>query len=345
MKLQKSFLAIGVVGMLLVGAVGMTQTKGVSKVNKEAYATYLQECDYLNTLGFKGYAPKETKVRFFDGDYDFVVSAGEEWKKESPVLNVLAGTTWQVGEEYQAVVPVYEKLQGLTEMVGNIQKLQEVVKEEDREVAATGEDRDARAAETENASAEEKDQANNSLYSETMYVTTICHEVFHCWQFTNFEDQIVNGTHNYSGDRETIITEEIDSVEELAASVEREVNLYRDAYFTENLNTKKELVAAALQESAKRGEKLSDNAKNVEYFIETLEGSAQYVEAMSFRHLTSEEEFESQYLDEFVYSGGSGKYYRIGLYQCLLLDQLSGDWQAEFSFENSPSTILQNMVQ
>lgn len=333
MKLHKSDLAIGAVGILLVGAVCMTQTKGVSIINKEAYATYLQECDYLNTLGFKGFEPKETKVRFFDGEYDFVADGSGEWKKESPVLNVIAGTTWQVDGEYQAVVPVYAKLQGLTEVVGNIQKLQEIVKEEE-----TG---------AENASMEEGkgQQETNSVYSETMHVTTICHEVFHCWQFTAFEDQIVNGTHCYTGDREVIITEEIDSEEDLAASVEKEVNLYREAWFTEDLNIKKELVVAALQEGTRRAKKLSDNARNVEYFVETLEGSAQYIEAMSFRHLTSEEEFESLYLNEFVYSGGSEKYYRIGLYQCLLLDQLNSDWKKDFSFENSHSTLLQNMLQ
>lgn len=39
-------------------------------------------------------------------------------------------------------------------------------------------------------------------------------------------------------------------------------------------------------------------------------------------------------LGEFVYAGGSGKYYSIGLYQCLLPEQLEADWQEEFSFEN-----------
>lgn len=326
MKTWKSICIMGAIGVALVGAVVITGTKDVGEVNKEAYATYLNECDNLKKLGFENFTPESTKVRFFDGDNDFVVNNSNEWKKENPVLNVIAGTIWQVGEEYQALIPVYEKMQGLTEVAEGVSILQDGVKNSEVDNGITN-------------------RQKNITFSENMYVSTICHEVFHSWQFSNFEDQIVEGAQGYTGDREAIIVAEIDNNEEMAASVEREVNFYREAYFTEDIDAKKELICEAVNESRERAEKLSDTAKFTEYYLTTLEGSAQYVEAMSYRDLSSEEEYEAQYLGEFVYSGGSGKYYTIGLYQCLLLDQLDVDWQEGFSFENSPSTILENMVE
>lgn len=325
MKTWKSVCIFGAIGVVLAGAVLITGKKGVGEVNKEAYTNYLNECDNLKKLGFANFTPENTKIRFFDGDNDFVVDGSNEWKKEKPVLNVIAGTVWQVGDEYQALVPVYEKMHGLTEAVEGVRIMQDGMNNQ-----VKGDD---------NGNARQ-----DSTFSEDSFVSTICHEAFHCWQFANFEEQILKRSQGFTGDREAVIVEEIDKKEEMAASVEREVNLYRDAYFTKDTETKKKLIAEALKEGADRADKLSADGKFTEYYLETLEGSAQYIEAMSFRDLTSEEEFKAQYLGEFVYCGGSGKYYTIGLYQCLLLDQLNVDWQEEFSFENSPSTILENML-
>lgn len=315
MRKNRVNIIYAVVGIILCTAVIATRSEGSGKTEQRAYEAYLEESGRLSELGFTGFVPKETKVRFFDGENDLVADTSGEWKKEKPVLNVLAGSIWQVGDEYQVLVPVYEKMNGLLEVMDDLQKVQ-------------GEAWEPR-----------------SIYSEEMYTATICHEAFHCWQMGRFEDQILNRAYSYDGDRERIISEEIDNVPEMAASVEREAKLYRKAYFTEDQGEKKALAAEALRESAGRREKLSTNAGRVEYYVETLEGSAMYVEAMAYRDLTSEEEFEKQYLGEFVYSGGSSKYYTIGMYRCLLLDQLGTGWQAEFNYVCSPSILLEKVLE
>lgn len=306
------YLVYGALGIVLSGALAATAGKGLSEVNRKAYETYIGEGEKLSDLGFKWYRPEEIKVRFFDGDKDYVSRPDGEFQKEAPVLDVLAGTAWQVGEEYQVVVPVYEKLSGMTELLGGANML-----------------------------SDEEEEMN---YSETMYVATIAHEAFHCWQFSRFEEQITKDLPEEGMDRETIITEEIDSHEELKASVLREAKLWQEAYAEEDRASKLELIKEALKEAQERNENMSQVARTAEYFVETLEGSAQYVEACTYRNLTSEEEYNDYYMGEFEYHNGSGKYYTLGLYQCLVLDQVAEGWQQEFTYENNASTILANVV-
>ena len=99
MRKNRVNIIYAVVGIILCTAVIATRSEGSGKTEQRAYEAYLEESGRLSELGFTEFVPKETKVRFFDGENDLVADTSGEWKKEKPVLNVLAGSIWQVGDE------------------------------------------------------------------------------------------------------------------------------------------------------------------------------------------------------------------------------------------------------
>ncbi|MDO5154982.1 MAG: hypothetical protein Q4D51_03360 [Eubacteriales bacterium] len=316
MKKKIGYMIYGAVGVLLCGAMVFTSSFGLSRVNQEAYDKFLTESDVLEKLAFDGFAAKNYKVRFFDGEQDFVMQKDAEMKKDKETLDVIAATAVEVDDEYQVLVPVYEKMQGVTQLVDGVSSLQ-------------------------NADAQPKELES---FSQEMYVAAICHEAFHCWQFTKFEEQIENGIGDEGQDREAVITSEIDANDQYVKSIEHEMECLQNAYNETALNQKYAFIKDALAEEAKRQDSVSDAACRVEKFVETLEGSAQYVEAMAYRDMTSEASFEKHYLADFKYTDGSGKYYTMGLMKCLILDQVSENWQSDFSYENNASKMLEKVV-
>lgn len=316
MKKLLTYTGFILTGITLTTIAVCTSDKGLSDVNKEAYKAFVNESNKVEELGFTNYETDDFKVRIFDGDNDYVGTSDGKWSKEKALLDVIAGTTLPVNDEYQAIVPSYEKMKGLTDIVGGIASLQN----------------------------DGEEAFSNDTFTENMYTATICHEVFHSWQLTNFEDSIVNGSHSYNGDREAIILNEIDTNEELKASVCKEAELLYKAYFENDTEQKYNLIKEALKESEERNVKLSENAANTEYFVENIEGSARYIEAMAYKDLAGEEEFNDYYLGEFTYIDGSEKYYTLGFLRCLLLDQVNPGWQSEFTYDNGCTNILADVV-
>ncbi len=315
---KKMYITYGLLGMFLVLCVAVTGNYGLSEVNRNAYASYISESNYMSEIGFKDFNPADYKVRFFDGEKDYVVQSERKIVKEKKVFDALAATAWKVGDEYQVLVPVYENMSGFTETVAKIGAI--------------------------HSSVEQDEVVDEVEFSEELYVSSICHEAFHVWQFNNFEKEMEADLGKAEWNREEIITSEIDSNSQYVASIEREVKLLFDAYYETDKNKKFELINSVLQEEASRRGTMSDNAVKMEYFIENLEGSAQYVEALVYRELTSQKDFEDYYLGEFEYANGSYKYYTIGLMKCLILDQIQEGWQAEFTYENGLSQIMKGIA-
>ena len=89
-------------------------------------------------------------------------------------------------------------------------------------------------------------------------------------------------------------------------------------------------IKKALELQKKREVALSDKVSAAEGFLQNLEGSARYVECAAYRKLAGDEVWKKQFLQAFSYADGSGKYYDMGMYKCMLLDQCLPGWQTQF---------------
>ena len=151
-------------------------------------------------------------------------------------------------------------------------------------------------------------------YSKETQATVIWHEAFHAWQQENGLDQAYAlGQEN----REAIIKKYVDK------------NSVQKKAFTD-MEIKKKQIKKALELQKKREVALSDKVSAAEGFLQNLEGSARYVECAAYRKLAGDEVWKKQFLQAFSYADGSGKYYDMGMYKCMLLDQCLPGWQTQF---------------
>ena len=305
-------------GVLLVIGVAATGTYGLPAVDREIYVTAIDIQDEMQENGFSGFGVDDKKVRFFNGSVDYVVS-GAEVTKEEAVFDTFVGTTCEIDGEYQVILPTYDNFSEMFNILGTAQ-----------------------------AMADGSTQFSADNYSTNAHVATLWHEAFHAWQLTNWEEEIVaQGVEaglTETDDMQEIVVNDIDSNEALVVSFSDEMELLAAAYETTDLTEKKALVAEALEIAEARKAQLSEKNAYVEHYFEMMEGTARYVEAEAYRLLEGDEAWSQMYLGEFVYSNGSGKYYEMGMYKCLLLDQLAPEWKADFGVTDSLDTYLSHAI-
>lgn len=305
-------------GIILAAGSIATAKYGLSEVNRSIYQDALSLDAKMQEFGFEDFSLKNMKVRFYDGDCDYVVQTDAEGsmtiKKEKAILDVFAGTTVEADGQWQVLIPAYEQFSGLFDALGALGSYEQGMQEGSFAFS-------------------------ESDYSESSHAASIWHEAFHAWQAENWTEDVEKlmeqaeaGSVNTSGNtREEIIVNEVDSDKELSGLFTEEMQLLMKAYQTEQVEEKKELVEKALEIAERRKEKLTPAAKAMEYFLENYEGSARYVESMAYRELEGDSAWQEIYLSEFRYENGSGKYYDMGMVKCVLLDQLAEGWQKEFS--------------
>lgn len=305
-------------GIILAAGSIATAKYGLSEVNRSIYQDALSLDAKMQEFGFEDFSLKTMKVRFYDGDCDYVVQTDAEGsmtiKKEKAILDVFAGTTVKAEGQWQVLIPAYEQFSGLFDALEALGSYEQGVQEGSFAFS-------------------------ESDYSESSHAATIWHEAFHAWQAENWTEDVEKlmeqaeaGSVNTGGNtREEIIVNEVDSDKELSGLFTEEMQLLMKAYQTEQTEEKKELVEKALEIAERRKEKLTPAAKAMEYFLENYEGSARYVESMAYRELEGDSAWQEIYLSEFRYENGSGKYYDMGMVKCVLLDQLAEGWQKEFS--------------
>lgn len=316
MKFLKQIYAA--VGVVLVVSVAATGTYGLSKTDREIYKTAIDLQEKMQENGFEGFVLEDKKVRFFDGSVDYVVT-GNKIEKEEAVFDTFVGTTSKVDGEYQVILPTYDNFADMFSLLGAAQSL-----------------------------ADGSMLFSEDNYSTNAHVTTLWHEAFHTWQFANWEREI-NAQIESAGLEEKdniqeIVVNNIDSKEQLMVSFSSEMELLQEAYETEDMEEKKALTAEALKLSKERKEMLSEKEAYVEQYYEILEGTARYVEAQAYLLLEGEEAWAETYLREFEYSNGSGKYYEMGMYKCLILDQLAPEWKADFNVTDSLDDYLNSAI-
>lgn len=306
------------IGIILAAGSIVTAKYGLSEVNRSIYQDALSLDEKMQEFGFEDFSLKTMKVRFYDGDHDYVVQTDAEGsmtiKKEKAILDVFAGTTVEADGQWQVLIPAYEQFSGLFDALGALGSYEQGMQEGSFAFS-------------------------ESDYSESSHAASIWHEAFHAWQAENWTEDVeklMEQAEAGSGDaggntREEIIVNEVDSDKELSGLFTEEMQLLMKAYQTEQVEEKKELVEKALEIAERRKEKLTPAAKAMEYFLENYEGSARYVESMAYRELEGDSAWQEIYLSEFRYENGSGKYYDMGMLKCVLLDQLAEGWQKEFS--------------
>lgn len=76
MKMFKiGYIAMGAV--LVFGSI-YTGTYGLSKINQKIYNTAVSLDKTMQNMGFQDFSLKDYKVRFYDGNHDYVVQTGKE---------------------------------------------------------------------------------------------------------------------------------------------------------------------------------------------------------------------------------------------------------------------------
>lgn len=306
------------VGVLLTVSVVATGEYGLSKTDREIYNTAVSLQEKMQENGFAGFGVEDKKIRFFNGTVDYVVFEDEVTKEEA-AFDTFVGTTSKVNGEYQVILPTYENFADMFSLLGAAQSV-----------------------------AEGEMQFSEENYSTNAHVATLWHEAFHAWQFGNWEEEIlaqaeaVGMTENEN--MQEIIGKDIDTREELVVSFSSEMELLADAYEATDLEEKKALTVQALEVAKERKNLLSKKDIYAEQYFEVIEGTARYIEAQAYRLLEGEEAWKQMYLNEFVFSNGTGKYYEMGMYKCLLLDQLAPDWKTDFSVTESLDDYLYRAV-
>lgn len=307
-------------GVFLAAGSVVTAEHGLSEMNRDIYQNALALDEEMEKLGFGDFSLRDRKVRFYDGNYDYVVQtdAAEQItvNKEKAQLDVFAGTTLEVDGEWQVLLPTYEQFSGLFDALGTLDSYQQGMRDGSFAFSESG-------------------------YGTDMHTATIWHEAFHAWQAENWQESM-DALMDLAGDEnpEDIIVREVDTSQALTSLFNEEMRLLMKAYDAKDLTEKKMWTAKALETARVRAEWLSDGARAMEYYLENYEGSARYVESMAYRELAGDAAWRDVYLKEFQYENGSGKYYHMGMLKCVLLDQLTDGWQQDFSDEMGIDKLL-----
>lgn len=311
-----------VAGVLLAAGSVATAEHGLSGVNRDIYQNAMALDGEMQKLGFGDFSLRDRKVRFYDGNCDYVVQTDADSQmivtKEKAQLDVFAGTTLEVDGQWQVLLPTYEQFSGLFDALGTLGSYQQGMQEGQFDFSESG-------------------------YNGSMHAATIWHEAFHAWQAENWHETMQILSRQPQKDDENpvdIIVREVDSSRELTALFTEEMSQLMRAYDAQNMTEKKEWAVKALQTAKVRSGKLSDEAKAMEYYLENFEGSARYVESMAYREMAGDAAWRAFYLKDFKYANGSEKYYHMGMLKCVLLDQLTDGWQPEFADERGLDELL-----
>lgn len=309
-------------GILLLISVLVTGTYGLRKENVEVYETADALQPEMDKMQFPGFKLEDYPVRFYDGDSDYVITGtkqpdGTKLKKESPVFQTYVGTITKVDGSWQVVVPVLEQFSQFMDLMADAGTLMEGG-------LAAGYEKDA--------------------YGQEEHAATIWHEAFHAYQMTNYEEA-VDGLVKEELPEETgmggIITSKVDQDSSQVSGIKKELEHLKKIYATEEPVEKKKQIAQYLELESSRKSRLSDTARWVEQYYETVEGTACFVEGYAYGVQKGAKAFEKHYIQNCEYSRGSGKYYYSGMLKCCILDQVCPGWEKSYDFTCTLDDLLE----
>lgn len=324
-------IAAGAVGAALLAGWMITGSAGISKKEKAVYQEALDLQEKVDDAGFQDFHLEDYPVAMYDGKDDYVFYQGEI-EKRSPVLETFAGTAYPVDGHYEVIIPTLERFDSLLSLAGGVEGM-----------------------------------TSGSKYGKEEQIATIWHETFHAWQMSNFrilgesmspEDMEAELEKAVSGEgteemvsEEDIIVKEADKKANIKKGLQQEMRLLKNIVCDEsvssgNIDVIKADVLKYRELEKQRQEKMPTEARNAEIRCELIEGTAYYLESNVLKIQKGNKEYEERYIDTLdAFEGGRGKYYRIGMAKCMILDRISPDWKENIDFTKSLDELLDEAVQ
>lgn len=315
-------LLYGLTGIALGLATAVTADYGLKKENSKLYEEALGLQAGVDELGFPDFRLADLKVRFYDGNSDYVVTADQSGRKigqivkDKPVFTTFVGTTYEVDGEYQVILPTLENFSQFYSLMGTAQTLSEG-----------------------SLSFEEEG------YGAWEHEATLWHEAFHTWQMTYYYDNVIGLTQEeeFPDGMEKVIVEDVDSEENVVKSFKEGTELLIQAYQATDREEKLSLIDSYLRMEEKRRQQLDTQACVAEDYLETMEGTARYIESAVYGLLYGKEAMETYYIvrpADRGYEKGSGKYYTTGMLKCYLMSQLDENWNMGYGFDRSLNALF-----
>ncbi|MBP3270988.1 MAG: hypothetical protein J6M17_02020 [Ruminococcus sp.] len=181
-------------------------------------------------------------------------------------------------------------------------------------------------------------------WDEAHQASTIWHEAFHCYQLTNYRENIEGLTegHIFSEDdfSEKLINDEYAKNTKAKELLTSQLELLAQSAEETDIDKLRENMIEYKKIDEQRRQLISEDAQILEDYYTVVEGSAYYVE-MNMTKAQSEETFEKEYSESLgKYKGGSAKYYSLGGAQCLVLDRIDSGWKDSYDFSKPVIEII-----
>lgn len=317
----------GVTGIALLAGWILTGNTGLSSTEKAVYEDALDLQAKVDEIGFPDFNLAEYPVAMYDGKQDYVFYQGKI-EKRTPVLETFAGTAYPVEDHFEVIIPTLERFDSLLSLAGGVESL-----------------------------------ASGSGYGKEEQIATIWHEALHAWQLSNFEilgekmtagemsKEMENIADDSGESEEDIIVRAVDKDVEVKEGIGQELHMLKrivtgHAMSDGNIDEIKTAVLEYRELERQRQKKMPEEAVSAEQRCELTEGTAYYVEANILKMQNGEGEYEERYIRTLGdFEGGRGKYYRIGMAKCLILDKLSPDWKEKLDFTKSLDELLDEAVE
>lgn len=294
-------IGFAIIGMVLVVAVIVTGSYGLSKKNIEIYENAVALQESVEQLGFDNFSLAEYPVAFYDGEHDYVVTWKEdeyEIEKRKAVLNFVAATAYPVEEHYEVHAPTVEKMSSLVNFVSQ----------------------------------------GDVKYDIQEQVATIWHEAFHCYQLTNYLAHIEAICPD--GMQENLIAEKIDANKDAVTLFMKQSALLEEAKLCKDIDKLRADIVEYKRLEEKRNAMLTEESVALEDYYVRVEGTAYYVESCICQ-MQNQKQYEENYLQAVdTYQKGTTKYYRRGMLQCMILNQLSPEWKQGYDFSESMMELI-----
>ena len=287
---MKKAIIVILIGAVLVAGVIATGSRGISEDNIAVYEKAVS-LESENSFGFEGFALTDYPVAFYDGDrnYVFTWENGEYTiTKRAAALNFIVATAYPVEGHYEVLTPTIEKMSSLLVLMGQEQ----------------------------------------GGYGTEEHIATLWHEAFHCFQLTNYKENIEGICAEAD---ESLIAEYADKNEAAVTLFRQKAQLLRNAVLCNDIDKIREYIVQYKRLDEERKALLSDEVNALEEYYTRVEGTACYVEACVYE-MQLPEGFETNYIDAIGEYGGSGKYYKQGMAMCMILDTIDPEWKQSYDF-------------
>lgn len=299
LKMKKAIIIL--IGLCLFVGVISTGSYDLSEENTAIYEQAAALETDADNFGFDGFAFTNYPVAFYDGDRDYVLSWHDnsyEITKRKAVLDFTVATAYPIDGHYEVLSPTVEKMSSLLGLL------------------STG----------------------SSDYGAEEHTATLWHEAFHCYQLTNYLENIENICPFEVNER--IISEYADTNDQAVGLYEQQSQLLKKSLYETDIDKLRENIVKYKQLDEERTALLSDEINAAEEYYTRVEGTARYIEACVYK-LQLPESFEENYIDNITgYGGGTVKYYSKGMAMCMILDNIAPDWKAGYDFSEPLISII-----